>query len=123
LPLKARQRINAKCQTLWGVGNWENALNQQDRTLHAEKVRREFLHSMVRLVCPDPADVVGSLISDGFGALQSSGFDDWAGNYGYDTDSRKAEGIFRLCSEIGLKLQAHFGTALTDPCYDWACQR
>lgn len=36
-------------------------------------------------------------------------FEDWADDYGYDTDSREAERIYRLCVEQGLKLRAMLG--------------
>jgi hypothetical protein len=54
-----------------------------------------------------------SLVRDA-DALHSAGFDDWAADYGYDTDSRKAESIYRACLEIGQKLRAGLGQALLD---------
>jgi hypothetical protein len=43
--------------------------------------------------------------------LNSAGFEDWASEYGYDTDSRSAEATYRGCLEIALKLQAMLGAA------------
>lgn len=57
---------------------------------------------------PDAVDVFHSLLIDS-DVLESGGFEDWASNYGYDTDSRKAEKMFRACIEIALKLQAGIG--------------
>lgn len=59
---------------------------------------------------PEPTlrDVLHSLVSDA-DVLESSGFEDWASNLGYDTDSRKAEAIYRACLEIALKLKALIG--------------
>ena len=45
---------------------------------------------------PDVIDVVHSLVLDA-DVLNTVGFEDWAQNYGYDTDSRKAEKIWQQC--------------------------
>lgn len=43
---------------------------------------------------PELDDVLDSLASDSASYLNARGFEDWAGEYGYDTDSRKAERTF-----------------------------
>lgn len=58
---------------------------------------------------PDPLSVLYSLITDSE-VLNYSGFDDWALEFGYDPDSRKAEKIYRDCLEIALKIQNGLGT-------------
>jgi hypothetical protein len=71
---------------------------------------------------PKAHDVVHSLVSDG-DAIDSSGFEDWASNFGYDLDSRKAEQIYRACLDIGLKLRAALGDEgwreLQEACQDY----
>lgn len=62
-------------------------------------------------ILPDPLDVLHSLIMDA-SALDAGGFEEWARDYGYDTDSRKAEAIYRACLEIALKLRAGLGDAV-----------
>lgn len=57
---------------------------------------------------PNSADVIHSLVLDA-SAIDHSSFESWAGDYGYDTDSRKAEAIYRACVDIGLKLRAAIG--------------
>lgn len=57
---------------------------------------------------PDLRDVLYSLASDA-SVLDCSGFEDWASDLGYDTDSRKAEAIYRACLEIALKLRNTLG--------------
>jgi hypothetical protein len=59
-------------------------------------------------ILPKTADVVHSLIMDA-SVLDSGGFEDWASELGYDTDSRNAESIYRACLEIALKLRAGLG--------------
>jgi hypothetical protein len=59
---------------------------------------------------PDTCDVICSLVRDA-DVLDTGGFAEWAGDFGYDTDSRKAEAIYRACLEIALKLRAGIGEA------------
>ncbi len=55
-------------------------------------------------VAPTLPDVLDSLVSDGAAYFDAETFEGWASNYGYDTDSRKAEQVWRACDEIGRKL-------------------
>lgn len=59
-------------------------------------------------ILPDALDVLASLAMDS-DVLDMGGFEDWASNFGYDTDSRKAESIYRACLDIALKLRAALG--------------
>jgi hypothetical protein len=42
-------------------------------------------------------------------AIDHATFADWASDFGYETDSRQAERIYKQCLEIGLKLRAMLG--------------
>jgi hypothetical protein len=44
---------------------------------------------------PDAADVLDALASDATGFEQARDFEDWASEYGYDPDSRKAERTYK----------------------------
>lgn len=57
---------------------------------------------------PDLKSVIYSLLTDA-DALDYATFEDWADNFGYDPDSRKAENIYRECLSLGLKLRAAIG--------------
>ena len=61
-----------------------------------------------RIDPPSVVDVVQSMLmySD---VLNYRGFAEWADNFGYDTDSRKAESIYRNCLEIALEMRSLFG--------------
>ena len=59
---------------------------------------------------PTLRDVLHSLVSDA-GAIDHASFEDWAAEWGYETDSRKAETIYQDCLRIGLRLQAMIGNA------------
>lgn len=63
---------------------------------------------MRRVSPPAIEDVLYSLVSDA-DVLNSSSFEDWANELGYDPDSRKAESIYRACLEIALKLRNGIG--------------
>lgn len=49
---------------------------------------------------PSLEDVLDSLRSDAESVENNPLFDDWAGDMGYDTDSRKAEKVFHACQEV-----------------------
>ena len=57
---------------------------------------------------PTLKGVLYSLISDS-DVLNYDSFESWAGDLGYDTDSRKAEKIYRDCIAIALKLKGIIG--------------
>lgn len=42
-------------------------------------------------------EVLSCMAGDAAGIENASSFTDWCGEYGYDTDSRKAEKIYRTC--------------------------
>ena len=58
---------------------------------------------------PTLAEVLDCLASDASGVDNAQSFEDWASEYGYDTDSRKAERTYRICEEQAQKLKALLG--------------
>lgn len=62
-------------------------------------------------IVPSTANVIYCFTADA-SVLDAGGFEDWARDYGYDTDSRKAEKLYRDCLEIALKLRAGLGDEL-----------
>jgi hypothetical protein len=52
-------------------------------------------------VKPQLANVLHSLMLDGEAFFNAQSFEDWAGEFGYDQDSRKAEATYRECDRIG----------------------
>lgn len=57
---------------------------------------------------PNPADVLYCLIMDS-AVLDFSGFEEWAGDFGFDTDSVRANKIYRACLETALQMRAGLG--------------
>ena len=64
-------------------------------------------------ILPNPLDVLYSLAMDS-SVLDHATFESWASEFGYDTDSRSAESIYRACLEIALKLRAAMGDSGMD---------
>ena len=56
---------------------------------------------------PEVGRVLESLVMDAQAGLES--FEDFCGDSGYDTDSRKAHGTWEACREIGTQLVNLFG--------------
>lgn len=65
-------------------------------------------HAGIKIPAPNVADVLHSLCLDAE-VLNYCAFEDWASEFGYETDSRKAEGIYRECISIALKLRTVLG--------------
>jgi len=59
---------------------------------------------------PKDADVMHSLSLDA-SVLDTGTFEEWASEFGYDTDSRAAEATYRACLDIALKLRSMIGEA------------
>ena len=54
---------------------------------------------------PTAEDVLNALVSDASGFENSVSFEDWAADYGYNTDSRKAEAIYKAVERSTKKLR------------------
>lgn len=58
---------------------------------------------------PGAADVLDSLASDAAGVQYARDFNDWAADYGYDTDSRRAHRTYQTIVRQGARLQRLLG--------------
>jgi hypothetical protein len=61
-------------------------------------------------ITPNAADVLNCLALDGE-AINYATFEDWAREFGYDDDSRKAELTYKECLRAGLFLRAILGAS------------
>jgi hypothetical protein len=96
-----------------GVGHVEIPKEQRHETpfrmLPPEKQAQRAAHLAVsQCVKPTLAGVMSSILMDGSAFFDGQTFEDWCGNYGYETDSRKAEALFRTCDDIGRKIARAF---------------
>lgn len=60
---------------------------------------------------PELAEVLDCLASDASGYENAQGFEDWASDLGYDTDSRSAEKIWRAVERGAKQLKRVLGDA------------
>lgn len=60
---------------------------------------------------PTADEVLDCLASDASSVENARSFEEWASEYGYDTDSRKAEKIFKTCERQAEKLKQLLGDA------------
>ena len=58
---------------------------------------------------PSAEDVLDCLASDASSVDNAASFEDWAGELGYDTDSRKAERIYKVCERQAMRLRNFLG--------------
>lgn len=71
---------------------------------------------------PKVSDVLDSLASDAAGVENARNFEEWCGEYGYESDSRKAEKIYKTCQAQAAQLKQFLG----DKAYDnllWHTER
>lgn len=97
---------------LWNHSQWEEMkgifkTGKCDPKWVYRCMERNFLSRTTKIE-PTLKDVLYCLVMDG-GAIDHATFESWAGEYGYDTDSRSAEQTYRACLETGLKLRAALG--------------
>ena len=58
---------------------------------------------------PEVTEVLECLSSDSSGIENGSGFEDWCGEYGYNSDSRKAHRIYKTCARQAARLRTFLG--------------
>lgn len=68
-----------------------------------------FMINAKLIPAPLLRDVLYCLVLDA-SVIDCATFEEWASEYGYDTDSREAEKTYRSCLEIALQLRALIGT-------------
>jgi hypothetical protein len=61
---------------------------------------------------PTAEGVLSCLASDSSSIENANSFEDWAGEFGYDTDSRTAEKTFKTCQKQAEKLKNFLGEDL-----------
>jgi len=75
-----------------------------ERVPHMRPIVWENLKPYTRPTPPDLACVLDSLASDASSYENARNFDEWASEYGYDTDSRKAEKTYRSVGDQAKEL-------------------
>lgn len=96
----------------WEVGVAMKVLHHSQRPYDATNKK----------ILPKDADIIYSIVLDA-SAIDSGSFEEWASEFGYDTDSRAAEAVYKACLDTALKLRAIIGDAglrtLQEACQDY----
>ena len=88
--------------------NFECTIAFEGRGYH-EPLTVYFSQGSAHKKPPTLAEVLDCLASDASGVDNAQSFEDWANEYGYDTDSRKAEATYRACEKQAQELKALLG--------------
>lgn len=95
----------------WNVTEQERSmLYAWQHNPHAQFKNKELQASVAaklakyQKVAPQLDDVIYSLVRDGDAFFNAQTFEQWADEFGYDADSRKAEQTYKACDCIGRKL-------------------
>jgi hypothetical protein len=79
-------------------------LHLDDRTISSS-----FSQGMAHSEAPTVEDVLDSLMMDALAYTNAASFEDFAGDFGYDPDSRRAESIYNACGQIAQELVPFLG--------------
>mgnify|MGYP001612760041 CR=1 FL=1 len=71
---------------------------------------------------PEAHEVLSCMADDEAGVENTPQFEEWAPEYGYDPDSRKAETTYRVCVRQQVSLRAFLGHELYETLL-WDCDR
>lgn len=88
--------------------NFECTIEFEGRGYH-EPLTVYFSQGSAHKKPPTLAEVLDYLASDASGVDNAQSFEDWASEYGYDTDSRKAEKTYNICAQQAQELKALLG--------------
>lgn len=89
----------------WHHDAWKVTLTRKGKTL-ATPYRMGTGHGGE---APTRETVLDSLCSDASSVVNALDFEDWASDFGYDSDSRKAEKVYRECVKQTEKLRKFLG--------------
>jgi len=100
----------------WGADHWKVTLRCQRRQL-TTYFSKGYGHGGAAPTADEVLDCLasdaGGYYCDGSGAPPRS-FEDWCGDYGYDTDSRTAERTYNVIGKHAAKLKRLLGELLYD---------
>jgi hypothetical protein len=112
----ARHNIKIACE--WADRNpnmpdWNDA-NHYKCTLTMGRKQMTVYFSQGYRVSHEPevVDVLNCLADDSEGVSNARSFEEWAEEYGYDTDSRKAEKTYNVCVKQAARLRSFLGEDL-----------
>jgi len=114
----ARHNIKIACE--WADRNphmpdWNDANHYKCKlTMGRKQMTVYFSQSYGVSHEPEVVDVLNCLADDSAGVSNARSFEEWAEEYGYDTDSRKAEKTYNVCVKQAARLLSFLGKDLYD---------
>lgn len=99
----------------WGAGatHWGVVLRWRIDRFHADSGVRshalEYSMGSAHVGGPQLDDILQCLHTDASCASDCGSFESWADDFGYDSDSRKAESIYKACLKTDSDLSELFG--------------
>jgi len=96
------------------TGYGSQNMNHYKVTLRRKGRQLTIFFSMGSALCREPSaeDVLDCMASESSSIENAQGFEDWASELGYDTDSRQAERIYNTCRTQAGKLKRFLGEDL-----------
>lgn len=110
--IKAESKMVDRNPNMAADEDWSRQAHHYKVTIsgvfHGRRKRLTTYFSMGSAFCKDPeaGEVLDCLASDAAGFENAQGFEDWASEYGYDTDSRKAERTYKAVEKATDRLKA-----------------
>jgi hypothetical protein len=92
--------------------DWTNAYHYKVKLRNGSNRRVMTVHYSMGYAHsrePEAPEILDCLRSDYESTMWGTNFEDWAREFGYDSDSRKAERIYHACIESGRKLKQFIG--------------
>jgi hypothetical protein len=93
--------------------DWQRQANGYTCTLNNRALKRrmtvDFWQGMGIREAPTAVGVLSCLLSDASSAENSSNFEEFCADLGYDTDSRQAEHTYEACLAVAEKLKKFLG--------------
>lgn len=99
------ERLQQEYDNISETGKYPDKPTHKHVHEHGTRLDINPMYRVLPLPSPDLADVLYTLVSDATDAP----YDYWCGDYGYDTDSRKAFDTYQTCVDIGFKLRRMLG--------------
>lgn len=91
------------------MNHYKVTLHRQTADGRPKRMTLTFSKGMGLQGEPTATEVLECLVMDARGLEYTPDFEDWAGDYGYDTDSRQAEKVYKAVNWQTLKLKRFLG--------------
>lgn len=92
----------------WNADHWRCRLSRRGKRM-AVYFSKGYGHHGKE---PSTGEIIESLAMDASGYENSRGFEDWASEYGYDTDSSRARKTYKAVKSEAVRLRKFLGDAL-----------